>query len=361
MWWKIIILGISVVLAWRIMGFVYFMGPHRTIHTHWPGPCRNLAPIRSGAEGIALSSQGLAFISSGYKIADVTDERIKNSLARVFLFDFNKPDGDAKELELIGDVRLASPHGISLWEDKEGIQIFVVDHRLIEDTIEIFRFEPPLSLRHTRTIHNPLFANLNDVIATGDSSFYVTNVASVRDGPLLTISFLLQLSTGSVVYYDGVTARQVAGNGKILNGITSSSDGRFIFVSYMVDEAIVVFRREGDGSLMRVQTISLSAIPDNLFYDPATGDLLASCGIPIGFFTMITDYGHKAPSHLLRIRPLSGERRDNPFETYNIVELFADDGNLLSVSSSAALFQDKLLLGSVLEKAALCEIKYAND
>ncbi|PIK32845.1 putative serum paraoxonase/arylesterase 2-like, partial [Apostichopus japonicus] len=165
-----------------------------------------------------------------------------------FLFDFNKPDGDAKELELIGDVRLASPHGISLWEDKEGIQIFLVDHRLTEDTIEIFRFEPPLSLRHTRTIYNPLFANLNDVIATGDSSFYVTNAASVRDGPLLTISFLLQLSTGSVVYYDGVTARQVAGNGKILNGITSSSDGRFIFVSYMVDEAIVVFRREGDGS-----------------------------------------------------------------------------------------------------------------
>lgn len=349
------------VLAWRILGFVYFMGPHRTIHTHWPGPCRNLAPIRSGAEGIALSSlQGLAFISSGYKTADVTDERIKNSLARVFLFDFNKPDGDAKELELIGDVRLASPHGISLWEDKEGIQIFLVDHRLTEDTIEIFRFEPPLSLRHTRTIYNPLFANLNDVIATGDSSFYVTNAASVRDGPLLTISFLLQLSTGSVVYYDGVTARQVAGNGKILNGITSSSDGRLIFVSYMVDEAIVVFRREGDGSLMRVQTISLSAILDNLFYDPATGDLLASCGIPIGFFTMITDYGHKAPSHLLRIRPLSGGR-DNPFETYNIVELFADDGYLLSVSSSAALFQDKLLLGSVLEKAALCEIRYAND
>lgn len=338
---------------------MYWLGFHRTIHRHWPGPCRNVNPIESGAEAIALSSQGLAFMSSGYKTPDATDERIQRAVGRIYLFDFNKSDDGAKELIIKGDITLEIPHGISLWEDAEGIQIQLVHHRSAEDTVEIFRFHPPEVLLHVKTIRSPLFVDLNDVVATSNSSFYVTNMASLRPGILQTISFLLQVPTASVVYYDEDDAKLVVRNCNILNGITRSSDGKFLFVSYMFDEAVAVFQREQDGSLTRSETISLSAVPDNLFYDTDNGDLLVSCGIPIGFLRMITDYDHRAPSHLLRIRPLGGPR--DPFRSYDVVEIFADDGKLLSMSSSSAKYNNRLLLGSVLHKAALCDLRYVID
>ncbi|KAJ8039244.1 Serum paraoxonase/arylesterase 1 [Holothuria leucospilota] len=354
MWIKLLFLVLTAVLVSRILRFVYVLGPHRTLHAHSPGPCRNIAPITSGAEGIALSKNGLAFLSSGYKTDDVTDERIRNAKGKIYTFDFNKPDDDASEMKIVGDVTLVAPHGISLWEGSKSIFIFVVNHGLSEDTVEIFKYNKTDTLTHLKTVRSPLFTSLNDVVAISDVSFYVTNDSSRRAGLLKIIELALLYPGASVVFYDGERGAKVVDRGTLFNGIAQSTDGRFVFVSHMLDQAIDIYQHEEDNSLSQIKTISLGSVPDNIFYDPVTGDLLVSCTIPFRYFQTTADYDLKGPSHLLQVKPSGG--KDNPFETYRILEIFADDGNLLSSSSSAAIYKNQLLLGSVLEKAAYCRI-----
>ena len=73
---------------------------------------------------------------------------------------------------------------------------------------------------------------VNDLVATGPDSFYATNDGCIRwpksrDREFL-VEMLLLWNCGSIVYYDGISAR-VVGDGYLLaNGLELSSDGRCV-------------------------------------------------------------------------------------------------------------------------------------
>jgi hypothetical protein len=61
---------------------------------------------------------------------------------------------------------------------------------------------------------------------------------------------------------------------------------------------------------------------------------------------VLWDPATRAPSQVLRIKPQGGGQ-------YELSEIFADDGRLLMASSAAALYRDRLLIGSLTDSHIL--------
>ena len=72
---------------------------------------------------------------------------------------------------------------------------------------------------------------MNDLVATGPDSFYVTNDGCIRHPSsgmrLIPVELLTGWRCGSVVYYDGNSARTVGDGYNMANGINLSPDGRY--------------------------------------------------------------------------------------------------------------------------------------
>ena len=95
----------------------------RIVYNHGTKQCSRVSPVEYGAEDIAVTSNGEAFVSSGLgDMGDFTRTFGDDFRGRIFLFDFRKP-GDALELPIDSDTLDTvnwRPHGLSLWSDKTG-------------------------------------------------------------------------------------------------------------------------------------------------------------------------------------------------------------------------------------------------
>ncbi|XP_070532153.1 serum paraoxonase/arylesterase 1-like [Ptychodera flava] len=346
----------------RIGLLVYNLGYHKTIHKHYPGPCRVVPGADTGSEDITVTSRGLAFISSGFraKMAIDPSRAPPNIKGRIFLFDFNQPEKNVIEMPLQGSFDRGNfyPHGLSLYEDqKTGENIlFVVNHHTSDqDRIEIFRFdEKSKSLHHLKTVTGEHMYSLNDVLAVGPEKFYFTN--DLYGTMMLTKygELLAGVAWGTVGYYDGQDRIVVKGL-MMPNGINISPDGRYVYVAASSAANVVVFERKRDGSLEEIQRIDVCSGLDNVEIDKKSGDLWLGCNPVMHIFMEHTlNVTKPAGSQVLRVQLGS---KITPYAIVDIREVLMDDGSLVSGSSVASYYDNKLLVGSVLDKLAYCEIK----
>lgn len=362
MLFKIIAVVLFAVVCRHLLVLVDILGFFRTVHTHWPGPCRNVGPINTGSEQIVVTSDGLAFITSGllteYR-GDTVDPRMKSFFeGKIFLFNFSDPEKDAKALEI--DVKFDfMPHGMGLYEDQENgeIRLFVVNHREGEDTVEIITYQRKTStLRHVKTIRDPLFTSLNDVTPTGPNAFYATNDGYFRNSTLRVPELFLFLPWGSIVYFDGKMTRKVVDSVYEPNGISMSSDGTTVVVCMAFQQSIHIYHRQGDNSLILSRELKVQMSCDNVFIHPKTGHLwLGVLAKPHTVIESIGNIEKTSPAMACRLEP-RGPPTD-VFQSFQIYEVFADNTGLISTSSSVVEYGDKLLIGSISHKLVFCEME----
>lgn len=363
MLWKTIKILVALFVARHVVKLALLLGFHKTPLNHWPGPCRTVPPIEHGAEDIALTKSGLAIITSGIDVAyrgDLSDPRISEAEGKLFAFDFNHPEKNAVELKFSGNFEFV-PHGIGLWESADdGTYVFVVNHRQEAETIEIFKLsgttEKPV-LEHVESVQDPLFTSMNDVVATGPRSFYVSNDGYLRFTAMRAVERLFNRPWGSVVHYNGKIARRVVDSAFEYNGMSLSRDGNFLFISCPFTSSVTVYERSTDSNdLSFHQEIQIGALPDNIFVHPETGDLWIGSS-PIGHRVLAAfeNLDNWAPSQAIRVRPLGS--KEEPFEKFKLYEAFYDDGYLMSTSSSVAVVGNRMLVGSVMHKLVFCEMK----
>lgn len=360
---KVIKILLFLFVVRQLIWLILLAGFHKTMWNHWPGPCRNVAPIEEGAEDIVVTKEGMAIISSGVDISyrgELTDPRFKNAEGKLFSFNFNNPTKNATKLDFKADFEF-KPQGMSLWEADNGVKhIFVVNHRKAGEYVEIFKLsgtvEKPV-VEHVRSVEDQLFTSLNDVIATGLDSFYATNDGLLRFSNFRIFERLFRLRLGSVVHFDGSSTRVVVPSTFEYNGMDMSTDGRFVFIaSPFVSESITIYERSENNDLKFHQEVVVGTLIDNIYYDPETADLWCGCA-PIAH-RMIEALENAdapwAPSFVLRVKGLGP--KDKPFETFKLYDVFADDGILMSSSASAVVRGNKLLIGSIHHKLSYCEM-----
>nr|XP_022324477.1 serum paraoxonase/lactonase 3-like isoform X2 [Crassostrea virginica] len=360
MLWKILF-GIASALSLSfIVKTVLLMDFHKTLWNHRPGKCHIVEGIDHGSEDMQTTKSGLTFITSGingdFFAPSIQEYEKKNNVrGKIMLFNMEKPEEGVRELMVTGNqfhYQDFYPHGISVLEDKNKIFLFVVVHRAEEDTVEKFEFlEKTLELKHLKTYKGVSINLLNDVAATGPETFYTTNYGYYRSHLGHVVEQFAGLHFGNILYYDGQDFIKASEPTHMANGITLSKDGKMVYVISSTGKSVMMYKRDPNNQLTKVNTIELDTFPDNPTIDPVTGDILIGCH-PIGFKTLrhMSDPLYPSASQVLLLH-----LDESGANVTGITELLSDDLELYS-SSVATLYKKRMLVGTVFHKMMYCEV-----
>ncbi|XP_054752077.2 serum paraoxonase/arylesterase 2-like isoform X1 [Lytechinus pictus] len=335
----------------QLARIAYMMGFHKTVYTHYPGKCRALPGIENGSEDIVTSSNGLAFISAGVLKAFEPDQDI---LGKVFLFDFNYPDDDPKNIQIVGfDPSDWIPFGMDIWEsgpkDNPTLTLYVINRHPDRIGIEVFDFSYQKkipTLTHQRRIHHKNIWSPNDLVLVDENHFYASNDKYLPE-PFNMLEVFFRLGLASVVYYDGEEARIVAEGVKLANGVNISPDKKLLYVAGTIGNELLVYRIQNYGNLVQAKAIQLGTSPDNINIDKEDGSVwIGNNPVMYHFFNQLgkfTGVGQVLNMHL--------DKKLNP----TIREVLSDNTGLIRYCSVACRYGNRLLIGTVADKAAYCE------
>ncbi|XP_071505025.1 serum paraoxonase/arylesterase 2-like [Diadema antillarum] len=359
---KVIVVLLAAVAARHVFNFAKIMGYHKTVYNHAPGKCQFVSGISSGSEDLELLSDGIVLISAGYL---TFKDRVDGAPAgHLYAYDINRHDDGAKELTITGDFDVATqlhPHGISAYEDSKSgkTYLFVINHYVGYDVVDIFEFHrSSMSLSFVQSRRDPLMISVNNLVATGPDSFYITNEADTLHPTLRLAKTLLMFKTGYVLFCDLTSCRQVSEALFEPNGIDMSPDRRYLYVDQPFERRVQVYERnKADNSLkgnQAIQSIDIWTSPDNIYVD-ADGDLWLGC-IPVGHTAMayIDHEDVRVASQVLRVK--LGGSKEAPYQDYELNEVYSEDGSNLTLSTSAVRHGNVLLIGSLHERMMRCRL-----
>ncbi len=302
-----------------------------------PGQCQAVT-VSAGTEDVTIDQDtGQVFVSAD-------NRRVQKNLDGngIYMFPIDKPEEIRKvSLDAPADFH---PHGISLWRSEEGKRrMFVISHRSTgEQIIEVFNVSEDGMLTFVESISHPIIHTPNDLVATGERSFFVTNDHRLS-GPARSVEDILGLPLSDVVYFDGQSASSVIQHLAYPNGINLSADGNTLYVAEIMKRHIRAWQRQPDGSFVGGQAWPMRMGADNIEIDEAGN--LWTAGHPniLAFPGHAADAANLSPSMASMVDPVSNE----------VKEVFYSAGEDLSGSSVAAHYQGALVIGAVFEEHVL--------
>ena len=339
-----------------------------------PKSCRDLAntaKVAPSCEDFRFLSENILLLGVGAVIPglEMGDDGPKTD--QLAVVDMTTDKIRFLELKNFPRDKVFRPHGL---EYEAPNRLFVVSHaQQGEERVEIFEVSgqhslATVELKWIGVVTPPVpKGTMNSITAVSVNEIYVTQwlPADVPrkgllhpSGPveilevLYTVFYLIgHRMLGFPVFFGGRTGVyrcEVATNkcekafdGFVsANGITSTPDGRFVFVNDCLRQFIAVFEREANtGKLSLVLAKSLPHLGDNIHIHPlADGRMELWFGsIPDGI------------RFLLDLRPIPGGLMIGTFDPKNnsleIHDGFIHDGTLLEAVATAAKWKNKVVLG----------------
>tara|TARA_B110000438_G_C15723023_1_gene610700 strand:- start:144 stop:1166 length:1023 start_codon:yes stop_codon:yes gene_type:complete len=311
-------------------------GSFKKINPHYNGECIQIEGV-SGPEDIVILDNGLALISS-----DNRRLTLKGNPVQGHIFSYNLKDDFPKVNRLTDDINFEfHPHGISVFKDFDKIVLFVVNHRLEQNTIEIFHLINN-KLFYQKTIYDDLLNSPNDLVAINENQFYVTNDHGSSSDFNKLIEDYLQLSRSNVLYYNGEKFKVVINKLKYANGINLSKDGTKLFLAETIGKSVSVYNRDLLSSeLLFEQRIYLNSGVDNIELDNNGNLWIGSHPQLLKFIKHSKNREYNSPSQVIKVKLSKDE--------YIVDEVYLDDGSEYSGSSVAAPYENILLIGAVFE------------
>jgi len=367
MLWKALFIGvISALLCFALEKYMFLDYP-RHYYKHHPGKCEVIKNAGLGSENFHVTSEGLAFITSGCSFSTVSGSFLaymkKNNIykGRILMYNFNKPKLGAVSLVIkpstTFDPETFRPHGISVLEDSTKGQhlVYVVSHPYpAGDTVEKFKYNPKTQeLVHMTSITGDMMRITNDLAVVAEDQFYISNYLYSTSKGMATIETIFDLPWGGLLFYNETGFSKVSPGLPSPNGVVVSNDNRYVYVAMATQKKIYVYRRGEDNSLILVQSIPAYSCVDNLHLSQ-DGGILYATGHPLAYkilHHMEDPQEEKAPSHVLSF-PLS----DGLISPEGATELFYDHGDLISASTQGAVYKNTLLVGSLVDTLVVCSI-----
>lgn len=235
------------------------------------------------------------------------------------------------------------PHGISLIRlDSNLHRLFVINHVDEVNSVEVFNLYNRDSLVHQKTLIDDAMFSPNDILAVGANEFYFTNDKgySTKWGKIR--ENYLGKKGGRVMYFDGSTYREVAKDFSYANGINYDSTRNLVFVAASRDFLIKVFERAKNGDLTYIESIPCGTGVDNIELDE-NANLWVGCHPSLlAYQSYSNEKKDKAPSEIIKINYKN--KGD-----YKVESVFVDDGTYVSGTSTAAVFQNLIFAGTVMD------------
>ncbi len=169
-------------------------------------------------------------------------------------------------------------HGIDLVRRNDGrLQLLVVQHGSREaiEFFEVLGHGTDWRVRWRGCVLAPENASLNDVAGLADGTFYTTKMASLSNPPLFENGMPTEPTGFAFVWSAASGFRKIKGTeGVIPNGITTSPDGRLIYMNASGENSIRKIEVASGRELGRATVAS----PDNVTWSPDGRLLIASLG-----------------------------------------------------------------------------------
>ncbi|KAM8982327.1 serum paraoxonase/lactonase 3 [Sarcophilus harrisii] len=322
--------------------------PHQ-VHPVEPPNCHLVPGLDNGSEDIDILPSGLVFLSTGLKYPGMPSSA-PDKPGAIFLMDLKEEEPRAWALPIRNsfDVQSLNPHGISAFVDKDStVYLYVVNHPHKKSTVEVFRFEGD-ALFHLKTIRHELLFSVNDLVVLGPEEFYATNDHYFTNEFLAQLELFLDLQWTNVIYYGPGQVKEVAAGLSFANGITISPDKKYIYVAAVTAHSIHVMKRLDNENLTQEKVLHLGTLVDNLSVDPATGDVWAGCH-PNGMKLLLYDPTDPPGSEVIRIQNILSPK---PIVT----TVYANNGSVLQGSTVAAVYNQKVLVGTLFHRTLYCQL-----
>ena len=177
---------------------------------------------------------------------------------------------------------------------------------------------------------------LNDVSATGENTFYVTNCHGYpRDHIMAAVSTVVPiLSKSSVVYWDGNESHYVILPGDIgfPNGVAMSESGEHVYIADTISGGFLNIYSLKDGNpndLELEKKVMVGTGIDNLDVHPVDGSIWAGCHPnALRFLRHATDpYNSISPSQVIRIDV-------SDLDNITVDEIYLNNGDQVPASST---------------------------
>jgi len=328
----LVIIGLVVKTFWNA-------GQFKSIEPHYSGECQVVTGVMSSEDITIHPVTGLAFISSD-------DRRALNtgSAKQGAIYGYDLSAEKPVLINLTSEYkREFHPHGIGLFMAEDSmVSLFVVNHIQDGHYIEVFDYTDD-RLIHRESIKGPLMTSPNDVIPVSNRSFYVTNDHGQEAGFKRTLEEYLQLPWSYVLYYDGDRFQKVAEDLAYANGINISRDGKTVYVAATINSGVFVYDRDTESGALNLRNfIDAGTGVDNIEIDGEGNLWIGAHPKLLTFVKHSKDPAVKSPSQVIKITL----GMDN---SYSLKEVYLSDGTPMSSSSVAAIYKDKLLIGSVFD------------
>jgi arylesterase / paraoxonase len=271
---------LSTVYAWSVDGF-RVLGDSIGVDQ-----CQRVGDF-PGSEDLEYSpNHNRLFISS--------DDR--KNLDSGAVYGLDPTDSSHSIQKLTGDLPFPfHPHGLTSRLTPDGtLKIYVVNHRPIEDTIEVFRARAnQVQIEWVETLRFERFQSLNDLVAVGDRELYVTRDHRYRHPILHRAEDNLRLGLGEILKYDGSTWTVVFTGLQFPNGIIVQPGERSnLLVAEMMKRQILTLQAvKGETLLQRKAVTSVSGAPDNLSASYPNAGSPASSEVLISTHSLLWELG----------------------------------------------------------------------
>ena len=331
------IIIISIFVAHTLISTGYF----RNIEPKFEGEILKKVPIK-GAEDIMVSYQ------DSFALISATDRanRSENIQKEGGLFLIDLTSEEYSPIPLTRTLNFPfEPHGISFYKQDSIYHVMAVNHTAKGHTIEVFELVKN-TLEHKRTLSDESMIQPNDLVMINPTSFYFTNDHGYTEGLGKIMEEYLGLAISNVIYCDGKTYKEVANGIAYANGINFDPDRKLMFVASARGFVLKVYSRLEDGSLSFIEDISCGTGVDNIEFDEEK-NLWIGCHPNLLKFTAYSKGKNDiAPSEVIKISYHS--KGD-----YQIQQIYLENGEEMSGSSAAAVYNDLILVGNVMDEAFL--------
>jgi arylesterase/paraoxonase len=300
-----------------------------TTLTPRPLDCRSVSGV-IGPEDITVDrARDVAYISA-------TDVRafMKGHTAFGALYRYALGDKLPAQLYTAADFH---PHGIGFFSDGAGPDLlYVINHKTqTSHAIEVFEVNDG-GLRHVQTLRDALLVSPNDVVPVARGELYVTNDHGVNRGAGQLLDDLLRRERGQIVHLKQGKFRVLASDLAYANGINAKPDGSELYVGESTGRRMRIYARDAaTGNIRLKQTIDIGTGADNIELAPDGSQYIGAHPKLLTFLRHASDASVLSPSEVVRV------------SKGKVQQIFLDPGDLLSASTVAAPFHDRLLIGSV--------------
>ena len=343
--------GIILVFGLLIVGALWQYGAFASYEPHFAGTCQEVTGPARAEDFVIDRDTGLVYLSAAFQPGEEPEG--PSERGTIAIYDLNE-GASTFSAPLLGQLEDFRPHGISLYKDENGNKrLFVINHLYDGgEAIEIFDLDENGAPVHSETVTGALLTAPNNLVAVGPRQFYVANDSRSASQFVQNMDRTFGLNRFPLAYYDGETMRAAVPEGPSGGGIAASADGTQVYLAATSFRSINVYDRDlASGDLTFRETIDVGIGVDNL--DVAPDGAVWTAGHPNFFALMqhfISGFESPSPSQVFRI-PIANGVSGAPEDIY------LDLGDTYSASSVAAVYQGKMLIGSITEsKIMSCDL-----